>query len=76
MELETATIDEIGEELRKRLDCFVLLWVRGHKTDSSCTVFNSDWGGTQSSVFTAMGLCDAMHDRLMQAFNDQKREEV
>ncbi len=75
MELETATIDEIGEELRKRLDCFVLAYVMGHKTSNDHTVFNSDWGGTRSSVFTAIGLCDSLGHRLMQTFDEQKSEE-
>lgn len=75
MELETATLDEIGDELRKRCNCFVLACMNDHKVSDNHTVFNSDWGGNSSSVFTAIGLCNALARRLMLDFEAQKREE-
>lgn len=59
MELETATIDEIADELRSRYEAFVLAYSRPAKNASNQSVFNFQFGGTVGGVHNALGLLEA-----------------
>lgn len=59
MDLETASIDDIGEELRGRCDAFVLAYCRTVKNDDSLSAFNFIYGGTPGGIHSALGLLEA-----------------
>lgn len=59
MELETATMDEIVDELRTRYESFVIAYSRRAKTSSEHSVFNYQFGGTVGGVHNALGLLES-----------------
>lgn len=60
MELETASIDDIADELRRRYEGYILAYTKSVKNDESQSVFNFVFGGTPGGVHTALGLLEAM----------------
>ncbi len=60
MDLETASINDIGDELRKRYGGYILAYTRDVKNDDSKSAFNFIFGGTPGGVHTALGLLEAM----------------
>lgn len=65
MELETASIDDIAAELRKRYEGYVLAYTRSVKNDDSMSCFNFVFGGTPGGVHTALGLLEATRATLV-----------
>lgn len=73
MELETATIDEISDELRGRYESFVVAYSGKHKTLSEHSTFNYQFGGTPGGVHNALGLLEAVRSTIC-AENFQARQ--
>ncbi len=73
MELETATIDEIADELRGRYESFVLAYSGQHKTSNDHSTFNYQFGGTPGGIHNALGLLEAARSTIC-AENFQARQ--